>query len=59
MLAINNKGESMSKNDEWLECDDQVPQCDDCPYPLGCIRECVIANFVHEDVAKIRGEDNI
>jgi hypothetical protein len=47
-------------NRQWFEDEDtieQVEQCEDCPHPNGCIRECVIANYVHEDVAKIRGEE--
>lgn len=39
--------------------DDPVERCEDCPHPNGCIRECVIEKYVHEDVAKIRGEENI
>lgn len=49
----------MNKPDSWLEADEQVEQCDDCPFPNGCIRECVIDKHVYEDVAKIRGEDEL
>lgn len=46
-------------NRSWFEDEDIVEhceQCEDCPHPNGCIRECVITNHVHEDVALIRGE---
>jgi hypothetical protein len=46
-------------NRMWFEDEDtieQCEQCEDCVFPNGCIRECAIANYVHEDVATIRGE---
>jgi hypothetical protein len=46
----------MNKNEFWLEVEDQVNRCEDCPHPNGCIRECVLDKHVYEDVAKIRGE---
>lgn len=43
---------------QWLnDPDDQCIMCDDCPRPNGCIRECVIEKYKHEDVAKIREEE--
>jgi hypothetical protein len=43
---------------DWLdEPDEAVDQCSDCPHPNGCIRECIIATYEHEAVAKIRNEE--
>ena len=47
-------------NRNYFEDEDtieQCEQCEDCVFPNGCIRECVIKNHVNEDVAKIRGEN--
>jgi hypothetical protein len=41
----------------WLEADNEVPRCDDCPHPNGCIRECILEKYKDEDVAKIRDEE--
>jgi hypothetical protein len=46
-------------NRNWFEDDEvfeEVTQCQDCIMPNGCIRECVVDNYQHEEVAKIRGE---
>lgn len=45
--------------EDWLESDHQVETCESCPFPEGCIRECVIENYVHEDVAEIRDEESL
>ena len=48
----------MYKNvEDLLEPDEQIPICNDCPHPNGCIRECIIEKHIHEDVAKIRDEE--
>lgn len=52
----------MDKNEKrleayWLDSDEEVPRCEDCPHPNGCIRECILKKYTHEDVAKIRDED--
>jgi len=41
---------------DWLDPDKAVKQCEECPHPNGCIRECVIESYVHEDVALVRDE---
>lgn len=33
----------------WInDSDDRCTQCEDCPHPNGCIRECVIEAYKHE-----------
>ena len=49
--------EMTNKLSLWLdEPESPCEQCEDCPHPNGCIRECIIANYKEEDVAEIRGE---
>lgn len=48
----------MNKINDWLVSNEQVERCEDCPRPNGCIHECVKEKYVHEDVAKIRDEEN-
>jgi len=43
-------------NINWPDEFDPVDQCEDCPHPSGCARECAIESYVHEDVASIRNE---
>jgi hypothetical protein len=53
------QGNNMNINKEpnWLDEPEIIcKQCDDCPFPNGCIRECVILAHINEDVAEIRGE---
>jgi hypothetical protein len=47
----------MNKHLSLYEVFDHVERCEDCPHPDGCLRECIIEKYVHEDVAKIRGEE--
>ena len=48
----------MNNNQDWInDVDEVVEQCNDCPHPNGCIRQCVIEKFTHEDVAKVRDEE--
>jgi len=50
----------MSNIDDWMDEPEQaVEQCDSCPHPNGCIRACVIAEYQHEEVADIRGENEL
>jgi radical SAM protein with 4Fe4S-binding SPASM domain len=42
--------------DFWLPNTDYVERCNDCPHPNGCVGECKLEKHVHEDVAKVRGE---
>ena len=43
---------------DWFEEPESIcEQCEQCPQPNGCIRSCLIKEFVQEDVAKIRGEN--
>lgn len=47
----------MKLNEDWMDEPESIcEQCEDCPFPNGCIRECVILKHVNEDVAEIRGE---
>lgn len=33
----------------WLnDADGECAQCDDCPHPNGCVRECVIETYKNE-----------
>jgi len=43
--------------DFWLPNTDYVERCNDCPRPDGCVWECAMKSYVHEDVAKIRDEE--
>ena len=49
----------MNKNDDWLVADEHVKRCSECPRPDGCIHECVMEKYVHENVAKIRDEEKL
>ena len=44
--------------EDWLVADEQVERCTECPHPDGCVRECVMEKYIHENVAKIRDEEN-
>lgn len=46
----------MKNKRDLLDCNEPVERCEECPAPDGCVWECVMHRFIHEDVAKIRGE---
>jgi hypothetical protein len=50
------QGENMSNRSWFEEPEELITPCDDCPHPNGCMRECVIDTYTHEDVAMVRGE---
>lgn len=55
--ARKRRGVYMSKVEDWMDDDNFVPeQCDDCTRPNGCIRGCVVQQYINEDVSAIRGE---
>jgi hypothetical protein len=43
--------------EDWFDADHQVEQCESCPHPNGCIRQCIIEEHQNENVAKIRNEE--
>lgn len=48
----------MKNKRELLDCDSPVERCTECPRPEGCIWECAMESYKHENVAKIREEED-
>lgn len=46
------------ETEDWFDSDHEVEQCESCPSPHGCIRECIIETYQHENVAQIRNEED-
>lgn len=49
----------MKNKRDLLDCDNPVERCSECPHPDGCIWECVMESYQHENVAKVRDEEDI